>query len=104
MLRTLVNFINILRTNFLYECRFGSFFYVHVTREKLPKRCSYEKFACKINVDEIDTFSPRFFNAKSGFVQTEKSNLSESFHACNETTQIQDRAESSKVLQGMARF
>ncbi len=28
-----VNFINILRTNFLYERRFGSFFYLHVTWE-----------------------------------------------------------------------
>ncbi len=28
-----VNFINTLRTNFLYERRFGSFFYVQVTRE-----------------------------------------------------------------------
>jgi hypothetical protein len=30
-------FINSLRTNFSYECRFGSFIYVHVTREKLSK-------------------------------------------------------------------
>ncbi len=29
-----VNFINILHTSFLYEHHFGSFFYVHVTREK----------------------------------------------------------------------
>ncbi len=27
---------------------FGSFFYLHVTREKLPKRHSYEKFGCKM--------------------------------------------------------
>jgi len=32
-----VNFINILGANSLYELHFGSFFYVHVTREKLPK-------------------------------------------------------------------
>ncbi len=32
-----VNFINILRANFLYKRHFGSFFYVHITREKLPK-------------------------------------------------------------------
>ncbi len=31
--RTGVNFINILRTNFSYKRRFGSFFYVQVTRE-----------------------------------------------------------------------
>jgi len=37
-----VNFINILRTNFSYECCFGSFFYRHVTRETLPKRRSYK--------------------------------------------------------------
>jgi hypothetical protein len=39
-----VNFIKILRTNFSYQCCFGSFFYVHVTREKLPKQHSYKKF------------------------------------------------------------
>jgi len=39
-----VNFVNILCTNFLNECLFGSFFYVHVTREKLPKQCLYKKF------------------------------------------------------------
>jgi len=49
-----VNFINILSTNFLYERHFGSFFYVHVTREKLPKLRFLQKF-CAQNVDEIDT-------------------------------------------------
>ncbi len=50
-----VNFINILlRTIFLYERCFGSFFYIHVTREKLLKRHSYEK--CTKNDDEIDTW------------------------------------------------
>ena len=39
-----VNFINIKHTNFSYKRRFGSFYYAHVTREKLPKRHSYEKF------------------------------------------------------------
>jgi len=43
-----VNFINILLTNFSYKGHFGSFFYVHVTREKLPKRHSYEKFVRKM--------------------------------------------------------
>jgi len=28
-----VNFINVLRASFLYKCRFGSFFNVHVTRK-----------------------------------------------------------------------
>jgi len=43
-----VNSINILCTKFSYERRFGSFFYVHVTREKLPKQCSYKKFVRKM--------------------------------------------------------
>jgi len=41
-----VNFINVKHTNFSYERRYGSFYYVHVTREKLPKWRSYEKFVC----------------------------------------------------------
>jgi len=44
--------INILRTNFSYKHHFVSFFYVHVTRGKLPKRQpkqrSYEKFIRKM--------------------------------------------------------
>jgi hypothetical protein len=32
-----VNFVNIKRTNFSYERRFGSFYYIHLTRKKLPK-------------------------------------------------------------------
>ena len=47
-LTTGVNFINILHTNFSYEYCFSSFFYVHVTREKLPKQRLYEKFARKM--------------------------------------------------------
>ncbi len=35
-------------TNFLFECCFGSFFYVHVSRGNLPIRCSYKKFARKM--------------------------------------------------------
>ncbi len=37
-----------LRTIFLYERHFGSFFYVHETREKLPKQHWYKKFAGKM--------------------------------------------------------
>jgi len=33
---------------FSYKRRFGSFFYVHVTREKLPKQRSYKKFVRKM--------------------------------------------------------
>jgi len=47
-LTPVVNFINNLRTNFLYKHRFGSFFYVHVTREKLWESIWYEKFAYKM--------------------------------------------------------
>ncbi len=36
--KTVVNFINVLHANFTYKGLFGSFFYLHVTREKLPKR------------------------------------------------------------------
>jgi len=46
--KPVVNLINILRTNFSYEHHFGSFFYVLVTREKLPKQRSYKKCAHKI--------------------------------------------------------
>jgi len=47
----LVNFINVKRTNFSYECRF-----LHTcnSREKLPKWHFVRKI-CVINVDEIDT-------------------------------------------------
>ncbi len=38
-----VNFINFLRTHFLYKHCFGSFFYIHVCREKLPKQHLYKK-------------------------------------------------------------
>jgi len=44
--RSVVNFINVKCSNFLYKHHFGSFYHVHVTRKKLPKWCSYEKFAC----------------------------------------------------------
>jgi len=40
------NFISILRTNFSYECSFGSFFYL--TRGKLLKEHSYKKFVRKM--------------------------------------------------------
>ncbi len=43
-----VNFINILRTKLKYEHLFGSFFHIHVTREKLRKQHMYEKFVCKM--------------------------------------------------------
>jgi len=41
-------YVRIFRTNFLYEHCLGSFFYVHVAREKLPKQGSYEKFVRKM--------------------------------------------------------
>ncbi len=44
----IVDFINILRTNFLYELCFGSFALVTCRQKKLPKRSSYKKFVCKM--------------------------------------------------------
>jgi hypothetical protein len=44
-----VNFINIIRANFSYECLFGSFLRTYVRRKKLPNRqCTYEKFVRKM--------------------------------------------------------
>jgi len=40
-----VNFINVIRVCFLYECRFGSFFYVHVLSKTCQNVRSYEKIA-----------------------------------------------------------
>ncbi len=54
-----VNFINILRMNFLYECRFGSFLYITMYIEKkLQKHCLYEKFVCKMLM-KLTTGLPR---------------------------------------------
>jgi hypothetical protein len=38
-----VDFINFIRARFSYECQTRI---LHVTRKKLPKRRSYEKFVC----------------------------------------------------------
>jgi len=46
-LSPVVNFIHILSTNILYKRLFGSFFYLHVTREKLLKKHSYKIFSFK---------------------------------------------------------
>jgi hypothetical protein len=43
-----VNFINILRANFLYERRFDSFSPVICTSKKAVKQWSYEKFVHKM--------------------------------------------------------
>ncbi len=43
-----VNFINILRTNFSYKHSFGSFSLVTCTYKKLPKWRLYKKFVCKM--------------------------------------------------------
>ncbi len=46
-----VNFINVLRAHFLYESLLSSFFlltWLHVAREKLPKRLSYKKCVRKL--------------------------------------------------------
>ncbi len=55
-----VNFINVNHANFLYEHRFRSFYYVHITREKLPKQHLYKKFACimlmKLTIDRLPNY------------------------------------------------
>jgi len=58
--RHCVNFINILRTNFLYKCRFSSFYNLHVTRKKAAKMTFVRKI-CAINTDENDTVRPFIF-------------------------------------------
>ncbi len=45
---TLCQFHQHFTYEFLYKRNFGSFLYVHVTREKLPKQRSYEKFLQKL--------------------------------------------------------
>jgi len=54
-----VNFINVILTHFSYERRFGSFYYLHVTRKKLPKQCWHEKFVrimlMKVTPDRISS-------------------------------------------------
>jgi len=52
-----VNFINVKRTNFLYKRSFGSFYYVHVTRKKLSKQHSYEKFV-RLTLMKLTTAEP----------------------------------------------
>jgi len=46
--RTRCQFHQHFNTNFSYKRCFSSFFSVHVTREKLPKQRSYEKFVPKM--------------------------------------------------------
>jgi len=67
-----LNFIRILNTNFSYECLFGSFFYLHVSREKLPKQRLYKKFVrkmlmkCTIGVKFMHQhFTSSFFVSRS---------------------------------------
>jgi len=45
----------------LYERYFGSFFYVHVTREKLPKQCSYKKFVLQVRLENKVVFCGHIF-------------------------------------------
>ncbi len=60
-----VNFIiNILHTNFSYERCFGSFFYIHVTRGKLPKQCLYEKCARKTLMKLTGTGKNKFCSTR----------------------------------------
>jgi len=56
-----VNFINILRTHFSYESASRSIFYLHVTREKLPKRILYEKVVLKMLMKLTPAFRSLWF-------------------------------------------
>jgi hypothetical protein len=64
------SYIFILRLNFLYERCFSSFFYIHVTREKLQKQHSYKKFVRKMlmklttGVKFLHHFMSNFFKWK----------------------------------------
>jgi len=51
-----VNFINFKRAHFLYECHFGSFFYVCTYIEKAAKMTFVQKMRV-FNVDEINSMS-----------------------------------------------
>ncbi len=64
-LRPGVNFINIVRAPFSYESLCAAFFYLHVTREKLPKKILYEKGAPKTLMKltpEVKHFCAAFAN------------------------------------------
>jgi len=50
---SVVNFINFKHTNFSYNVRFGSFYYVHVTRKSCRNDIRTKKRS--FYVDEIDT-------------------------------------------------
>jgi len=52
------HFINVKHTNLLYERRFGSFYYVHVTRKKADETTFVRKLRT-FNVDEIDVRSSK---------------------------------------------
>jgi len=60
-------FINILRTNFSYECHFGSFFYVHVTR-KAAETTFIQKTRAKKSLTKVTPGVLNFINIlRSGF-------------------------------------
>jgi hypothetical protein len=62
-----VNFINVKRTNFLYERRFDSFFYLHVTVKKAAEVMFIRKTR-GFNVDEIDGwFDSLYFTTRDRF-------------------------------------
>ncbi len=66
--RPWLNFINFLRTNFLYECCFGSFFLLRfVFGEKFVQKI------CTFNVDEIDNCTPIIY---SSFIRAKFGHLS----------------------------
>jgi len=91
------DFINVKRTNFLYERRFGSFYYVHVIRRKLPKQRSYEKFArltlMKLTAGQQNLFMFLAFNKFKGkrmFINFRRNIQSKEYPHCNQVISFYD--------------
>jgi len=61
---SMVNLINILCLHFSYKSALRSFFHLHVTREKMPKRLSYKKIKRKM----LMKLTPRNFAIVPPFV------------------------------------
>jgi len=82
-----VNFSNVRRTNFSYKHRFSSFYYLHVTRNKLPKWRSYKKFArltlMKLTPGFIELHVIAFSKKLRWLAQTKVITLKTQLHAVN---------------------
>ncbi len=74
--------------NFLYEPRFVSFYFVHVTRKKLPKQRSYEKFVRKMLMKLTLEVGQTEEGEKSNFVQGQTVRDSDSTFICQIQSKI----------------